>query len=145
VVNNIAYELDPKEYWKYPAETIKDRCGDCEDMAFLLASMLMSYSNNRYAVWVISICANNEGHKAVIIPAKGFYVAVLDPAGHYYTSDASGSLVTKDFSMEIYNWLGYWNIQHPGARISNVFTDKACQEFTSTEDFIQWARSIMQQ
>jgi len=141
VVNNIAYEHDPEDHWKYPAETVMSGCGDCEDMAFLLTSMIMSYSNN--AVWAISICANNEGHKAVILPVKGFYVAVLDPAGHYYTSDAFGSLVTKDFSTEIYNWLAFWNKQHPGARVSNVFTDKACQEFTCTEDFIQWARLMM--
>lgn len=40
VQNAIDYAEDSGEYWKYPLETLRDRKGDCEDGAILLAAML---------------------------------------------------------------------------------------------------------
>ena len=40
VQNAIDYAEDNGEYWKYPLETLRDKKGDCEDGAMLLAAML---------------------------------------------------------------------------------------------------------
>jgi len=40
VIENIKYELDNGEFWKYPYETLLTNVGDCEDGAFLLATMM---------------------------------------------------------------------------------------------------------
>ncbi len=64
VVSNISYSYDSympvlpesmsggliwqQDYWRMPEETIEDEVGDCEDMALLLASMLLSYNEGEY-------------------------------------------------------------------------------------------------
>ena len=71
VVNNVEYSHDSyfpvipevmgspliwwEECWRMPAETLEDEAGDCEDMAVLLASLMLSYNNGSYAVWAIEI------------------------------------------------------------------------------------------
>lgn len=49
VCRNISYREDPWEYWSFPAETIRQGSGDCEDSAFLTCSLLRNF-NNAYAV-----------------------------------------------------------------------------------------------
>lgn len=47
ITQNIRYETDRRQFaalerWAYPAETLQSRKGDCEDMSFLLASILLA-------------------------------------------------------------------------------------------------------
>lgn len=58
VVDNIEYREDPAEqrlvdYWQFPAETIAIGQGDCEDCAFLLASLLLGSGISCYCVRVV--------------------------------------------------------------------------------------------
>ena len=71
VVSNISYSYDSympilpesisggliwqQDYWRIPEETLEDETGDCEDMAVLLASMLRSYNEGEYSIWVLVI------------------------------------------------------------------------------------------
>jgi hypothetical protein len=43
------------EMWQFPNETLDLKKGDCEDMAVLLASMILSYNDGKYAVECIWI------------------------------------------------------------------------------------------
>jgi hypothetical protein len=57
VVDHIRYVSDPQEqklqdYWQFPAETLAVRKGDCEDCAFLLASLLLGSGISSYCVRV---------------------------------------------------------------------------------------------
>ena len=53
VSENIEYANDRYEEWKLPWETVRDGCGDCEDMAILAHSMLLAM--NIDAVVAISL------------------------------------------------------------------------------------------
>lgn len=54
VCSNIAKVADVAEYWQYPVETVERGAGDCEDHAFLLASLIRN-GEEAYAVigWFI--------------------------------------------------------------------------------------------
>ncbi|SFK67756.1 hypothetical protein SAMN04487950_0538 [Halogranum rubrum] len=67
VVTDIEYardieSTDQREYIRYPAETIAERMGDCEDLAFLLAGLLSSSALDFRTGFVIP-----EGHCAVLV------------------------------------------------------------------------------
>ncbi|MCS7138540.1 MAG: hypothetical protein NZ873_00590, partial [Crenarchaeota archaeon] len=154
VINNIMYSYDSPSpvlpdaggeiYWRdecyrFPNETIKQKRGDCEDQAILLASMILSYSNEKYGVWVIQWVSDNVGHTAVAIPVKNGKLTILDPAGRFYTSGLKGEVGSKDVRTAIEEWLAYWEKQgYSNIRIYFVFSKELSREFKSTEEFIQW-------
>ena len=157
VVNNIDYSSDTPipllpptldsndtiqwfaEYWKMPTETMADGNGDCEDMANLLASLILSYNNQANAVWLIEIHNEDSGHVAVAMPVTGDQLAILDPAGNYYTGYSARYLDAESISSAIRTWLAYWSDDMPGAEVTTVYSNDFFQDFNSTEDFIQWA------
>jgi hypothetical protein len=127
------------EYWKMPAETLADGNGDCEDMANLLASLILSYNNQLNAVWLVEIEGYDSGHVAVVLPVTGDKLAILDPAGHYYTGTGNDYLQSADISTEVYNWLDYWSDDIPGAEVTTIYSNDFNEEFSSTQEFIDWA------
>ncbi len=155
VVNNVAYSYDSplpvlpdiggEFYWRdecyrFPNETIRQKHGDCEDQAILLASMILSYSNEKYSIWVVEWVSSSVGHVAVAIPVEGGELTILDPAGKFYTSNMMGGVGSKDVRSAIGEWLDYWRRQgYPDARINVVFSKNLYREFASNEEFIQWA------
>jgi hypothetical protein len=157
VVENIDYSTDTKipmlptsletnepiewfgEYWKMPAETLEDAAGDCEDMANLLASMILSYNNQVNAVWLVEIEGYDSGHVAVILPVTGDNMAILDPAGNYFTGTANDYLQSEDISTEVYSWLDYWSDDIPGAEVTTIYSYDFYEEFSSTREFVDWA------
>jgi hypothetical protein len=157
VVNNVAYRSDGlfpllpsslpgevdyiTEMWQFPNETLSLEKGDCEDMAILLCSMIRCYSQE-HQVECILITSSYAGHAAVQIPVSGGKIAILDPAGHYYTSDVLGNLVSKDISTEINKWLNHWKPQMgTDVRVYRVFADYMDQTFASTDEYISWMDS----
>jgi len=157
VVNNVAYRSDGlfpllpssltgevdyiTEMWQFPNETLSLEKGDCEDMAILLCSMIRCYSQE-HQVECILITSSYAGHAALQIPVSGGKIAILDPAGNYYTSDVLGNLVSKDISTEISNWLNYWKPQMgTDVRVYRVFADYMDQTFASTDEYISWMDS----
>lgn len=97
VVSNIDYRLnepatDPSdpttqlaEFYQFPAETIALRKGDCEDSAFLLASLLVASGISEYCVRVVmgtvkwDTRSPSEGHVWVIYKDESGIWRVLEP------------------------------------------------------------------
>ena len=126
------------EMWQFPNETLSLERGDCEDMAILLCSLVRGYSQE-YWTECILIASSSSGHAAVQIPASGGKLAILDPAGHYYTSDGLGNLVSKDISTEITSWLNKWKPQMGNdVQVYRVFSDYMDQTFSSTSEYTSW-------
>jgi len=154
VVDNIDYSTDSpipvlpfnpvdtplsweSEYWRMPDETIQHKAGDCEDMAFLLASMIINYQQGRYATWIIGIRSASGAHLAVAFPVEGGQITILDPAGNYYTRYRR-NLSAERTSAEINNWLRHWSDKMPEAHVEMVFNDRFYKTFSSTEEFLTW-------
>lgn len=129
------------EYWRTPEETLEDEAGDCEDMAILLASLVKCYNESKFAIWCIGIGSDTPdvgGHIAVAFPVKNGQIAILDPAGNYYTGQFYGQFVSESVTSEINKWLLKWKEQIPDARIKSVFTESMYEEFSSTSEFLDW-------
>ena len=129
-------------FWRMPTETLKDETGDCEDMAVLLASMLLNYNEERFAVWAVGIETSSPEparHIALAFPVKGNQLTILDPAGNYYSRDyLGGSLRSYDVAVAVNRWLSHWAKDMPGAQIYVAFSNEFRREFSSTEEFINW-------
>lgn len=154
VVNNVMYSYDSPSpvlpniggelYWRdecyrFPNETIRQKHGDCEDKAILLASMILYYSNEKYNIWVVEWIGKDVGHTAVAIPVRDGKLTILDPAGKFYTSDSQGKISSKDVRIAVEEWLSYWSRQgYSNIRICLAFSKNLHREFSSTEEFIQW-------
>ena len=131
-----------QEYWRMPEETLEDETGDCEDMAVLLASMLRSYNEGEYQIWVLGIRSSVpevKEHMAVAFPVQDGKLTILDPAGNYYTGQY-GSLQSESISIAVNNWLSHWQREMPGAEIVEVFSEDVHEEFSSTAEFVIWAQ-----
>lgn len=74
---------------------------------------------------------------AVVIPVQGGQIAILDPAGNYYTN-IYGQLYSEVASVEIKKWLSRWSNSIPGAKIEAVFSKDMYREFSSTAEFLDW-------
>ncbi|MDH5482646.1 MAG: transglutaminase-like cysteine peptidase [Candidatus Bathyarchaeota archaeon] len=75
VQENIKLLPEPKDYWKMPSETLKDRTGDCEDAAILLANLLVAAGYPYYKV-LVCVYDTPDGFHAVV----DFDGRVLDPS-----------------------------------------------------------------
>ena len=72
VGENIRYEFDSdiygtEEYWQFPYETLALKTGDCEDQAFLLASLARAAGVEAEDIFVALGMVNNQGHAWVIV------------------------------------------------------------------------------
>ena len=75
---------------------------------------------------------------AVAFPVADGRIAILDPAGNYYTGFPYGRLGSEPVSTGIYVWLLRWNEKIPDAQVKAVFSDNMYQEFSSNDEFIEW-------
>ena len=134
------------DFWRTPIETIRDGSGDCEDSALLLVSMLLNYNQRRFTAWIIG--ARNSGtnakaHIAVAIPSTNNRLTIFDSASHYYsqypTFDGFGAF---DVPVAVDEWLNILEAEIPGAKIYVAFSENFYREFSSNEEFIEWASKI---
>jgi hypothetical protein len=133
---DVEYEM---EMWQFPSETLDLRQGDCEDMAILLTSMMLSYNDGAYSVECIWITGSLGAHAAVQFPVTGDELTILDPAGHYYTQDGYGNIDSKGISTEINNWLNYWRPSlGSDVRVYRVFSSYMDRSFASTSEYTTW-------
>lgn len=90
VVKNIDYVCDDSsqrltEFYQFPAETIALKKGDCEDSAFLLASLLVASGISEYCVRAVlgTVKWNDdrvsEGHAWVIYEDESGIWRILEP------------------------------------------------------------------
>lgn len=127
------------EMWQFPNETLALRQGDCEDMAILLASMILSYNDGEYWVECIWITGSLGAHAAVQLPVDGNQLTILDPAGNYYTEGLYGNLDSEEISTEINYWLNYWRPSLGNdVRAYRVFSSYVDESFSSTSEYITW-------
>lgn len=149
VTSNIKYVSDPTypslresplsglgwsdDNWQFPNETLRTMQGDCDDQALLLASLLLAYNSQKYAVYCILII----GHAALFLPVTGDQIIILDPTAGYSTNSGwpSYGLTSKDIRQEINNWLSYIG---GNRQVYEIFTNDSWRMFAGTEDFITW-------
>lgn len=157
IVNNIEYRSDglspvlpttpsgyleySEEMWQFPSETLDLLQGDCEDMAILLTSMILSYNEGKYRTECVMIEGSTDGHAGVQMPVADDKLTILDPAGKYYTQ-TSGNIDNKDISTEINSWLNYWKPQMGNdVHVVRVFSDSLDKSFSSTSEYTSWMYS----
>jgi len=132
-----------KDFWRMPVETLRDGTGDCEDMAVLLASMLLNYTQRNYTVWIVgarTFGSTPKAHVAVALPIENNQLTIFDPASRYYTPFPTiGGIGTQEVTLAVDDWLTRLAEEIPGAQIYVVFSEDFYQEFTTTEEFIDWA------
>ena len=109
---NITVELDwITEVYQTPSETLERGEGDCEDMAYLAASIIQNYlgENKDYEVYVLQVVWDGGGHAAVVVRHRSGTIAIIDPAGKYYTGRVN--VVKFDNARdELLKWFKYWGI-----------------------------------
>ena len=88
VITNIRYVSEKKEHWKYAYETLKDKYGDCEDGAILMAGMIL---NSNVPYWRIRL---NKGFVKFQDGKKGYHCFLT-------------YLAEKDNEWKIVDWC-YW-------------------------------------
>ncbi len=163
IVQNIEYSADSpspllpesingtlewrKDFWRMPVETMKDGIGDCEDTAVLLASMLLNYNQRRSTVWILGIQtfgSTPKGHVAVALPIENHQLTIFDPSARYYTPFPHvGGIGTQEVSLAIDDWVTHLKDEMPGAQIYAVFSEDFYQEFTNTQEFIDWVNELL--
>jgi len=130
------------DFWRTPVETIRDGTGDCEDMSTLLTSMLLNYNQRRFTVWMIGIQtfgATPKRHIAVAIPIEDNQLTIFDLSGRYYTPFANmGGIGTQEVALAIADWTTHLKDEMPGAQVYLIFSEDIYQEFTNTQEFIDW-------
>lgn len=87
VCKNFLFTPDEEgeDLWQYPKETIKRGKGDCEDMAFLLASMLIEAGIPEEMIWVNM--KNWHLYTTVTINNKTLVLETDPDRSHFYLYD----------------------------------------------------------
>jgi transglutaminase-like putative cysteine protease len=92
---NIRYQKDPVgvEYVQSPSRTIKERAGDCDDIATCLAAMLMACGHRvRFALVGFEQGAPSHVYVEVLTPSGW---TTLDPVANRATANMLGDIVVK--------------------------------------------------
>ena len=135
-----------QDFWRLPAETIRDQAGDCEDMAVLLVSMLLNYNQRRFPVWIVGVKTSvptPKAHLAVAIPSENNQLTIFDVAAHYYTPfQTIGGFGSQEIPLAIEHWLNHLEEELSGAQIYIVFSENSYHELSGTEEFIDWVNEL---
>jgi predicted transglutaminase-like cysteine proteinase len=119
VTKNIKYERDhikhnKIDFWQFPFETLRGGTGDCEDMSFLLASILLQLG--LYDVRVVVGKLNGKGHAWVEV-FDGHQWLILD-----CTNKKIHSLIKRDvFGYEVDYNIYHWGCTSP--KITDSFDE----------------------
>lgn len=128
---------DVQDYWRTPGETFTVRHGDCEDQALLLASLLRTYCDEQYTVWVIGLAGQSGGHVAVAYPVVGGKITILDTAGHFYTNEY-GILTANDIHTAVNEWTQWISKSNSNAHLTFAFSHTELSRFSSLDTFADW-------
>jgi len=139
------------DFWRLPAETIRDKAGDCEDMAVLLVSMLLNYNQRKYPAWVFGVrtfSSEPRAHVAVAIPVVDNRLAIFDAAGRHFTPFSDlGGFGCQDIPLAIDYWLSHletsFEQKMSGAQVYMAFSENFYQEFSSTQEFADWTSQFL--
>jgi len=169
IIGNIKYSVDSPmpllpesingtlewrgDFWRLPAETIRDGAGDCEDTAVLLTSMLLNFNQRKYPAWVVGVrtfASKPRAHIAVAIPIADNRLTIFDTAGRYYTPFPDlGGFGCQDVPLAIDHWLNHletnFEKEMPNAQVYMAFSENFYQEFSSTQEFANWTSQFLTQ
>lgn len=86
------YQEDPKgtEHFRYPLETIVERVADCEDYAFLAASILASRGYDT-AIVVFPETPTSEGHVGIAIAGEFPGTPFVHDGKRYFYAEVTGT------------------------------------------------------
>ncbi|MEW6069300.1 MAG: transglutaminase-like domain-containing protein [Candidatus Thermoplasmatota archaeon] len=91
VINNVNYRRDIERWghpdrWQFPSETMRYHAGDCEDMSFLVASILLAIGFPKKMVRVVLGTYKGEGHAwvEVIMDASCYLIESTSSKVTYY-------------------------------------------------------------
>jgi hypothetical protein len=106
-------EEDGKDYWKKPFETIRDKGGDCEDIALLADKIL---SNLGYETKVIAIYGQIFGHAICVINKNNKYTFFSNQ--YYYNKEFNNiyNLLENNYP----TWDSYYTIYQNGKRVNHI-------------------------
>lgn len=132
-------------FWRTPAETIRDKAGDCEDMSALLISMLLNYNERSTPAWGVGIESSRPAparHIAVAIPIVNNQLTILDPTARYHTTFPNGwGIAGKDAPLALNDWLAKWSDKMPESQVYMVFSEDFYVELDGNERFLEWLTS----
>ena len=135
-----------KDFWRMPAETVRDGVGDCEDMASLLTSMLLNYNQRNFSVWIVGIrnfSPSPRAHVAVALPLQKNQLAIFDTATRYYTPFSKlGGFGSQDVPLAIDHWLDHLGDRVPDAQVYVAYSEDFYQEFSGNEEFMDWVSKL---
>lgn len=162
VIRNIEYSLDSptpvlpdsingtlewvNDFWRLPVETLRDKTGDCEDLALLLTSMMLNYNEGKYPVWIIGVRTqgdNAKAHMAVVIPSSDNQLTIFDVSGRYYTQFTDlGGFGSQDVPLALQHWLDHLKDEMPDAEVYVAFSVDFYREFTGNQEFLDWMTTL---
>jgi predicted nuclease with TOPRIM domain len=110
-----AYEVgwdEVQECVQAPTLTLKLKRGDCEDQSVLAHALLQAYTKKVLGRDLVLYQAlvffkSGNAHACTILNAGG-KICIIDPAGHYLTSDG-GKATAKPTLDELRNYSGHWS------------------------------------
>jgi len=142
IAENIKYELDAKaqrilDFWQFPAETLALGEGDCEDCAFLLASLLIASGISPFCVRVVfgKVCfpdGNEVGHCWPVYRSESGSWIILESTldkvpvnwGNYFADELADENTKPRYSPSIcFNQFHLWSID-TGSEIKDIDTEK---------------------
>jgi len=138
---NITIEVEwVANVYQTPIETLKRKEGDCEDMAYLAASILQNYFEDRkdYEVYVLQVLWGEEGHAAAVVRHINGTIAIIDPAGKYFTGRVT-EVMFKPAKDEILRWFGYWGIDETNfkhARFTSILGEAYAESIEAVIGFL---------
>lgn len=138
---NITIEIEwVNNVYQTPIETLKRKEGDCEDMAYLAASMLQNYFEDRkdYEVYVLQVLWNGEGHAAAVVRHMNGTIAIIDPAGKYFTGKIA-EVIFKPARDEILKWFRFWGIDESNfkqARFTSILGEAYAESIEAVISFL---------
>jgi hypothetical protein len=143
---NIRYESDienygDSDYWQFPTETLQRRSGDCEDFAFLAASLLRAkgYSNARVIYGSVTFGLDQYLRGLGVTPSsQGHMWVEYSDWGGWRVLEGTGGVVLP---MEIARATGY------NQRNFEVFPDHCESDCTVTKASTCWdgSKVVLQQ
>lgn len=89
-------EEEGQDYWKTPEETLRDKGGDCEDMAFLSQKILKQLG---YTSHILIMTNKENGHAICVFQEKNKTFSVMD-VRHYraYNLSSWQEIVEQDYN-----------------------------------------------
>lgn len=95
--DNVEYKNDPgpTDHWKLPWETVRDGCGDCEDIAILSKSVLnyMGVECELACEWDHVLLIVNTGYKDFGMEYKGGYWEFFDPTVRCFPGQCDADVI----------------------------------------------------